>query len=60
MHVVQLYEKRIENAYAARDRCADEWGYNYWNKVAGELLRNLNKILHEKGQNNVNVIHNYH
>ena len=45
--LIELYEKRIESAYTARDRCVDEWGYNYWTKVAGALLRKLNYYMNE-------------
>lgn len=40
---IQLYEKRIDNALTARDRCAlDSWGYEYWSRVVAILLRKLN------------------
>jgi len=40
---IQLYERRIDNALTARDRCAlDSWGYEYWGRVVAILLRKLN------------------
>lgn len=44
---IQLYERRIDNAMTARDRCAKgSWGETYWNRVIAALLRKLNKGLH--------------
>jgi hypothetical protein len=64
--VVKIYERRIANAYEARDRCKDgSWGYEYWTKVAAYLLRNLNRYIHldvdtktKEGQEH--VVYNYH
>ena len=51
MQEVKIYEKRIDNAFKARDNCYDEWGYNYWSKVAGQLLHKLNLILEKDKKN---------
>ena len=55
VHIVQIYEKKIEAALTARDNCKiDAWGYNYWTGVAAALLRKLNIIINEdlKGDEN--------
>ena len=40
---IQLYERRIDNAMAARDRCGyGSWGFEYWTRVSTILLRKLN------------------
>jgi hypothetical protein len=49
--IVQIYEKRIDNALKARDNCYGKWGYDYWSKVAGILLHNLNKLLEKDKKN---------
>ena len=42
----ELEERRIENAYSARDMSeADSWAWNYWNNVIGALVRRLNDRL---------------
>ena len=42
----ELEERRIENAFLARDNCEeDSWGWNYWNNVIGALTRKLNREL---------------
>ena len=39
----QLYERRLDNCLAARDRCVEgSWGYNFWQKNFAELLRKMN------------------
>ena len=39
-------ERRLENAFLARDNCEeDSWGWNYWNNVIGALTRKLNREL---------------
>ena len=44
----ELEERRIENAYYARDMCeVDSWAWNYWNNVIGALVRKLNTRLSE-------------
>lgn len=54
--MVQLYERRIENAYTARDNCkTDSWGYNYWEGVAGHLLHSLNTRMHSKNLRDIKV-----
>jgi hypothetical protein len=64
--VVKVYERRIENAYEARDRCKEgSWGYQYWTEVAGYLIRNLNRYMHldlddKTKKDQENVIYNYH
>jgi hypothetical protein len=41
---IQLYEQRIDNCFAARDRCEeDSWGFHFWQKTAMALLRTLNQ-----------------
>jgi len=41
---LQLYERRIDNCFAARDRCEeDSWGFYFWQKTAMALLRKLNQ-----------------
>ena len=41
---IQLYEQRIDNCFAARDRCEeDSWGFHFWQKTAIALLRKLNQ-----------------
>ena len=43
-----LEEKRIENAYQARQMCdEDSWGFNYWNNVLGALTRRLNMLMNQ-------------
>lgn len=64
--VVKVYERRIKNAYEARDRCKEgSWGYQYWTEVVGYLVRNLNRYMHLDLDNKTkkdqeDVIHNYH
>ena len=42
----ELEEKRIENAFYARDMCEENsWAWNYWNNVIGALVRKLNARL---------------
>tara|TARA_B110000046_G_C12707887_1_gene279331 strand:+ start:112 stop:252 length:141 start_codon:yes stop_codon:yes gene_type:complete len=42
----ELEERRIENAYHARDMSkVDSWAWNYWNNVIGTLVRRLNDRL---------------
>ncbi len=42
----ELQEKRLENAFLARDNCEeDSWGWNYWNNVIGALTRKLNRAI---------------
>ena len=42
----ELEERRIENAFLARDNCEeDSWGWNYWNNVIGTLTRKLNRAI---------------
>jgi hypothetical protein len=42
----ELEERRIENAYYARDMSeVDSWAWNYWNNVIGTLVRRLNDRL---------------
>ncbi len=44
----ELEERRIENAYSARDMCdVDSWAWNYWNNVIGALVRRLNDRLNK-------------
>ena len=44
----ELEERRIENAYSARDMSeVDSWAWNYWNNVIGTLVRRLNARLNE-------------
>ena len=44
----ELEERRIENAYYARDFFEEgTWGWNYWNNVVGALVRKLNTRLSE-------------
>jgi len=44
----ELEERRIENAYYARDMCKEaSWAWNYWNNVVGTLVRRLNVRLNE-------------
>lgn len=45
----ELEERRIENAYYARDMCeVDSWAWNYWNNVIGALVRRLNDRLNNQ------------
>ena len=40
----ELYEKRIDNCFAARDNCVEgSWGYEFWQRTATTLLRALNR-----------------
>ena len=42
----ELEERRIENAFLARDNCEeDSWGWNYCNNVIGALTRKLNRAI---------------
>lgn len=42
----QLYERRIENCFSARDRCKiGSWGWNFWNERFIMLLRKMNQEL---------------
>ena len=44
----ELEERRIENAYSARDMSeVDSWAWNYWNNVIGALVRRLNDRLNK-------------
>jgi len=36
--------KRIDLAYAARNRVTSEWGKNYWDIVLAYLLRKGNRL----------------
>lgn len=45
----ELEERRIENAYSARDMSeVDSWAWNYWNNVIGALVRRLNDRLNNQ------------
>ena len=45
----ELEERRIENAYYARDMCeVDSLAWNYWNNVIGALVRRLNDRLNNQ------------
>ena len=45
----ELEERRIENAYSARDMSElDSWAWNYWNNVIGALVRRLNDRLNNQ------------
>ena len=51
MNYVELMEKRIDSAYTALNRCeqsGSEWGVNYWTKVVGALMRQLNYYMNAK------------
>ena len=41
---IKLYEHRIDNCFAARDMCSEgTWGYDFWQRTAMALLRQLNR-----------------
>ncbi len=45
---IRLYEHRIDNCFAARDMCnRGTWGYDFWQRTACALLRNLNRKMNE-------------
>lgn len=40
----QLYERRIDNCFATRDKFVEgTWGYDFWQRTAMALLRQLNR-----------------
>ena len=42
----QLYERRLNNCLAARDRCKEgSWGWTYWQDCFTILLRRMNREL---------------
>jgi len=43
MHLIELTERRIDNAIEAMNRCKEgSWGHNYWGNVVVYLMRKLN------------------
>ena len=41
---IRLYERRIDNCFAARDMCNEgTWAYDFWQRTAMALLRQLNR-----------------
>ena len=42
----ELYERRLENCLAARDRCKEgSWGWTFWQDCFTILLRRMNRDL---------------
>jgi len=45
---IRLFERRIDNCFAARDMCDEgTWAFDFWQRTAMTLLRSLNRKINE-------------